>query len=358
MTRIGIVYSPVYKRHLAKIAHCESPNRLTATIKLLKARKIFQLREIELIKPRKSSLKELAEVHEITYIKLVKNLCKLGGGKIDEDTIVSKESFEVALYAVGGTLKACELALKGMINGGFALIRPPGHHVGFRGRAMGAPSQGFCIFNNVALAAKFLMNKNLKRILIFDFDCHHGNGTQEIFNTSPNVLYISTHQDPLTIYPGTGFIEQIGSKDGAGFKVNIPLPPFTGDDAYSIILEDIVSPLVREFKPEFILVSAGYDAHKDDPLTDMKLSLNSFRKICRKMLEFSSRFCKGRLIFVLEGGYGQGLPEGIYVTLMELCGKKPKIGEKMTKTDISTFRKVIKIKNRLHDILRNFWKLN
>jgi acetoin utilization deacetylase AcuC-like enzyme len=237
-------------------------------------------------------------VHESDHIQLVQDICASGGGFLDlGDTVVSPESFEVALLAVGGTIEAVDLVMAGKFQNAFALVRPPGHHAG--------PyyAMGFCIFNNTAIAATHLLSHfNLERILILDVDAHHGNGTQEIFYGSDRVLYVSLHQDPME-FPGTGFVDEVGEGKGLGYTVNVPFPFRINDQIYLKAFDQIVVPIIQQYKPQFILASTGFDNHYTDPVANLSLSTLGYGKIFGKILELASKFCAGRLVAILEGGY-------------------------------------------------------
>jgi acetoin utilization deacetylase AcuC-like enzyme len=266
------------------------------------------------VEPRPATIQELALVHDRQHIIHIQDVAQKDGGWLDGDTVMSADSFEVALYAVGGAIRATEMVMDGHLVSTFALLRPPGHHA-TPGRAM-----GFCLFNNIAIAAKYALNKySLERILILDFDVHHGNGTQAVFYDDPRVLYISTHQYPH--YPGTGGIDETGSRQGRGTTINIPLPAGCGDDEYLKVFREIIIPAVGRFKPQFILVSAGYDAHWADELAKMELTITGFARMANIIKGLAGKLCHGRLIFSLEGGYNLTvLSSSVKATLDVLLG--------------------------------------
>jgi len=298
MKKTAIIYTPKYLDHNTGPDHPETADRLRAIMKELKESSLFESGKCSLIEPKPASVKDVELVHQPDYIQLVERVCSSGGGLLDlGDTVVSPESYETALYAVGGAVKAADVVINEEFQNAFALVRPPGHHAG--------PSydMGFCLFNNVAVAATQLLNDfHLKRILILDVDAHHGNGTQEIFYNTDKVLYIGLHQDPSN-FPRTGFVDEVGNGDGLGYTVNIPFPYQTGDKAYLKAFNQIVMPIIQQYKPEFILVSTGFDGHYTDPVASLSLSASTYLKIFENVLNLASQFCAGKLVAVLEGGY-------------------------------------------------------
>lgn len=298
MAKTAVIFSPKYYQHNPGRGHPESARRLRAIISELRNGPLSHSRNWQFVEPERAAIADVQLVHDIEYIKLVRAVCKSGGGFLDlEDTVASPESFEVALYAVGGTLKAVKLVMENKVENAFALVRPPGHHAEkFR-------ACGFCIFNNVAIAAEYLLrNYDLKRVLILDIDAHHGNGTQEIFYQTKKVLYMSLHQDPRG-FPGTGFIDEVGEGGGLGYNVNVPLPFRTGDQIYLRAVEEIVKPIIRQYKPQFMLVSAGLDGHYTDPVANLSLSALCYQRVYEVITDLASEICQGRLVSVLEGGY-------------------------------------------------------
>jgi acetoin utilization deacetylase AcuC-like enzyme len=254
------------------------------------------LEKLTPIPARPISQERLERVHTPAYIEQVQRVAERGGGHLDMDTYVRPASYDAALMAAGGLVEATRAVLDGEVDSAFGLVRPPGHHA-LRNRGM-----GFCLFNNVAVAARYaLAERGLDRVLIVDFDVHHGNGTQDEFEADPAVLYLSTHQYPH--YPGTGYFTETGSGAGAGSVVNVPLAGGVGDQGFARILSEIVEPVAWRFQPQLILVSAGYDAHWDDPLASMQLSVGGYAAIARALKELADDLCGGRLVFTLEGGY-------------------------------------------------------
>ena len=307
--KVALCYSPVFKEHRPYSVHPECPSRLVDIINYLEAKNVLE--KVPLISFEQVDENILRLVHASDYIEKVKVFSE-EEIPLDADTYICRKTFSVALSAVSAVISACKRVLS-EYDFILALVRPPGHHAGVSGVALGAPSQGFCIFNNVAIAAKWLIEEyKLKKIAIVDLDCHHGNGTQEIFEEDPRVLYISLHEDPRLIYPGTGFIEQVGKGEAEGTKVNIPLPPLTGDKEYLRVIDEIVLPILLDFKPDFLLLSAGFDAHYLDPLTDLSLSSEGYAKAYLMVVCIVFKKLKVKCVASLEGGYSAGMPETIY----------------------------------------------
>ena len=305
------VYDPLYLEHNQR-GHVECRERLEMTMQVL--RETGLLERLVQVQATPVPMEHLLEVHLPQYVDQVRAVSARGGGHLDPDTYTNNRSFEVALVAAGGLLSLLQAVLEGRVDNGFALVRPPGHHA-VPGRGM-----GFCIFNNVAVAATYaLKHKGLSRILIVDFDLHHGNSTHEVFYDTSKVLYFSTHQYPY--YPGTGHWDSIGRGEGEGFTVNVPLPPGVGDEGYERVFDEILYPLAERYVPELILVSAGYDAHWADPLGMMQLSGAGYAYLTRTLKEMAAELCDGRLVFTLEGGYElKALAHSIAGTLQTLLG--------------------------------------
>ena len=289
----GYVYDPIFLQHDLR-GHPENAQRLVRITRLLE--ETGTLARLSRVSVRDISAEELAWNHTPDYVDLVRRTAEQGGGHLDLDTYVAAGSYEAALKAAGGLIDLTSAVLEGRLDNGFALARPPGHH------ALRARGMGFCLFNNVALAAyAALETHGLARVLIVDFDVHHGNGTQDSFDHDPRVLYFSTHQYPH--YPGTGHWQEMGRGDGHGTTANVPLSAGVGDAGYNLIFEDFLWPLSERYCPQLVLVSAGYDAHWSDPLAGMTLSVTGYAQLARNLKSLSETLCDGKLVFTLEGGY-------------------------------------------------------
>jgi acetoin utilization deacetylase AcuC-like enzyme len=248
------------------------------------------------LEPRSASRTDVERIHGVDHVRLVESTSTVNRFALDGDTLTCRDSFGVALLAVGGFLRLLDsIAAKESANG-FALVRPPGHHA-LRDRAM-----GFCLFNTMAIGAEYLkQHHGAKRIMIVDWDVHHGNGTQDAFYDDPSVLFISTHQYPY--YPGTGAISEIGAGAGAGYTINVPLPAGCADREYLQVFQDVVVGAAEKFTPDWILVSAGFDPHQRDPLAGMEVTERGFGAMARTLIDLASRFADDRIAFLLEGGY-------------------------------------------------------
>ncbi|RJP20064.1 MAG: histone deacetylase [Candidatus Abyssobacteria bacterium SURF_5] len=311
MSRTAFVYHPVYQEHFTGSWHPERPERLVA---MLEAVESAGLKEALLhLTPSECPVEYVKAVHTERLIGMIKRLCGPTLQHIDSDTVVSEKSYEVALYAAGAGIAAADAIMAGTVENAFCAVRPPGHH------AESDRAMGFCLFNNVAVATRYLQRqKGIERVLIVDWDVHHGNGTQEIFYEDPSVLYFSSHQYPY--YPGTGSMHEGGSGKGETFTVNAPLRAGCGDPEYRQVYEKMLPKIAEVFQPQFVMVSAGFDGHKDDPLASMQLTEEGFGFLTRLTLEIAQKYCSGRLISMLEGGYGQSLGTSVVAHLKVLAG--------------------------------------
>ncbi|HNY73127.1 MAG TPA: histone deacetylase [Syntrophales bacterium] len=310
--RTGVVVDERYLRHGEGYYHPESPRRLESLYAMLQHPGMEG--KYTIIAPRYATHEEIGLVHSPSYIGLVASTAGKSYYSLDADTQTSPESYDTAKLAVGGVLNAVEAVMNGQVDNAFAFVRPPGHHAG---KERGA---GFCLFNNVAVGARYALGKyGLKRILIADWDLHHGDGTQEIFYRDKKVLYFSTHQYPA--YPGSGTFTETGQGDGSGYTVNVPLKARTDDALHVKAFRGILQPVALKFQPELVLLSAGFDSYFQDPLGDMRVTPKGYVYMMRILLDITAACCGGRLVAVLEGGYNvEGLTESVKLVLREMRG--------------------------------------
>jgi acetoin utilization deacetylase AcuC-like enzyme len=307
---VGLVYHPDYLKHHAGQQHPERPARLEAIMQALETS--GQAQQLDPLESDTDVQGWVATVHDLAHIQQVQAASQRGRVALDPDTIVCSDSFDVALKAVAGTLAAADAVVHRHMSQVFCAVRPPGHHATTQ-RAM-----GFCLFNNVAVLARYLQQQHgLDHILIVDWDVHHGNGTQHIFENDPSVLYFSIHQYPF--YPGTGASTETGHGAGQGFTLNVPLPAGTGDETYIAAFEQQLLPRALEYRPDCVLISAGFDAHYADPLGQMQVTEEGYRRLTQVVKEIAAMCCQHRLISVLEGGYNlEALGRSVHVHLDEL----------------------------------------
>jgi len=304
---VALLYAthPRYLDHDSGPRHPERPARLVAVAEGIRAAGLDEA--IVPVEPRPARREELELVHPPAHIDALERFCDAGGGYIDGDTHVGPHSFEAALLAAGAGLDLTERLARGEGSAGFCAVRPPGHH------ASATQAMGFCLFNNVAVTAAALASHG-ERVMIVDYDAHHGNGTQAVFYDDPRVLYISMHEWPL--YPGTGHVSETGRGAGLGATVNLPFPSGSTGDVYRRAVDEVVLPLSATFAPTWLIVSAGFDAHRRDPLTDLGLTAGDFADITRELVTVVP---DGRRLLFLEGGYDlQGLTESVGATLSAL----------------------------------------
>jgi len=303
--KTGIVYDPIYLEHRIGV-HVESHERLIGIMNFLKDKKVLENPNFEVIQPRKATTEQIKYIHQeslINEVKEVSEIAQVTGHiqQLDMDTAVSAKTYEASLYSVGGNLTGIDEILEGKVNNVFAAVRPPGHH------SNAYKCSGFCIFNNIAIATEYLFReKNIKRVAIIDWDCHHGNGTQDIFyNGSVNgeVVIFNSHQDGRTLYPGSGFVNDIGSGKGEGKIINYPMPPRAAEDIIMLYFEEVVNPICQKFKPEFILISAGFDTHWTDRLTNMGWTIQGPANYLKSIKNMAEEYANGRILITLEGGY-------------------------------------------------------
>jgi acetoin utilization deacetylase AcuC-like enzyme len=340
MNRVAVILDPLYLEHSNGPGHPESRERLEAIERMLAS---FPARDrLEQLSARDAQFEELAWVHTPEYIRSIEATRGRPFTVLDPDTGAGPESYAAALRAAGGVLQAVDAVLEGGRSGAFALVRPPGHH------AEADRAMGFCLFNNVAVAACYALRRHgLRRVLIVDWDVHHGNGTMHAFYDSPEVLYFSLHQYPH--YPGTGSVQEVGRGPGAGYTMNVPLPGGQGDADYLAAFRQLLLPVAREYAPQLILVSAGFDVHQDDPLADMRVSTSGFADLTGVLRGLAAECCPGRLALALEGGYQlKALAEGVAAVLTRLLDEQPEAGsEQSGPPDAATSRVIAAVREAL-----------
>ncbi|MHB9095151.1 MAG: histone deacetylase family protein [Eubacteriales bacterium] len=296
MPKMGLVYDPIFLEHNTG-SHPENALRLKYVLEALED---YQIRDkMTEIAPVEATVEQLAKFHEMWYIEKVAKFAEKGGGHLDADTVVSGKSYQAALKAAGGVIVAIDQVLTGKVNSAFALVRPPGHH------AVAARAMGFCLFNNVVVGTIYAKEKyGLERVLIVDWDVHHGNGTAEAFTGDSSVLFFSTHQQG--IYPGTGRVSEVGTGLGEGYTINVPLARGTGDSGFYYVFTQLLEPVARQFKPQLVVVSAGFDAHHLDPLAGLELTCRGYTQMAEIVKRIADEHCDGRAVLALEGGYHLG----------------------------------------------------
>jgi acetoin utilization deacetylase AcuC-like enzyme len=340
MLRTGIVIDTRYQEHYTGRQHPERAARIGTLLSLIKE---YRRPEITRLEPRPATPEEIALIHDPSYIGRVAATAEKNSFAFDADTPVSAQSYATALLATGGLLAVLEAIMNREVDNGFALVRPPGHHAE-RNRAM-----GFCLFNSAAIGAQYLRAKfALKRILVMDWDLHHGNGTQHSFYDDPGILYLSTHQYPY--YPGTGAVDEVGRGQGEGYTVNLPIPAGWGDREYQELFQGVIDPICRQFDPEFVLISAGFDAHSRDPLGGLEVTEEGFSVMARVLLRIARDHAQGRCAAILEGGYDlQGLQQSVARVLDEMGGEK-----------LTAALPPLEPKGllpRVHEVQRHYWAL-
>jgi len=293
-----LVYHDVFVKHEMSMGHPESPDRLRSAMSYATNAGLLENDKLNLLTPEPVNLDLVYTIHDKQYLEGIRKKSEQGGGFYTLDTAVNQYTFEAALLAAGGGVGTVDRIMSGATENAFVLCRPPGHHAEF------ARAFGFCFINNIAVAANHLIqNHRLKRIMIVDYDAHHGNGTQNTFYSSDQVLYVGLHQDGRTLFPGSGFPDEIGTGKGKGYTLNLAMYPGAGDNSYELAFSKVIEPIAESFKPEFILVSVGFDAHYKDPLTSLGLTTSGFSMMNSRLKKIASSETSGKLACFLEGGY-------------------------------------------------------
>ncbi|MBN1380472.1 MAG: histone deacetylase [Deltaproteobacteria bacterium] len=345
--KTGIVKDIRYLKHGTAFMEPETSKRLLSIYTMLESSGMKdKLIDIE---PRYAEISELALFHETAYIDMVAGTAGKKYCSLDPDTGTTEDSYDVARLAVGGVCNAVDRVLTGDCDNAFALVRPPGHHAE-PGRAA-----GFCIFNNIVIGALYaLTRRDVHKILIVDWDLHHGNGTQNAFYSDNRVLYFSIHEYPS--YPGTGAAEEIGRDGGEGYNINIPLAPGAGDADYLAITGTVLEPVANEFKPDLIMVSAGFDIYHRDPLGGMKVTEKGFAALTRVIMNIADRCCRGKLVATLEGGYHiGGLTGSVKAVLHELLNETPLSEAELDDMERDGLHRQDSVIKRVRENIEPFW---
>jgi len=304
MKKTGLLYDNRYLQHDTGPYHPEAPDRLSAIH--LGLERSGLLPKLVLIEAGISEMKWIEAVHDKSYIERFQSVCHAGKECFEsDDNQLCYQTYEIARLAVGGILQASKMVMDGTLDNVFCAVRPPGHHAEI------ARAMGFCYFNNVAIAARYIQSEwGIKRVGIMDFDVHHGNGTQNIFEEDPTVFYYSIHEHPSFAFPGTGRAFEKGTGEGTGYTRNYPVLPGQGDEEYISIIDNDFFPLFDQFAPEVVLISAGFDAHVDDDMSGINLTAKGFTYVMERIIEIANKHAGGRIISILEGGYSlKRLPE-------------------------------------------------
>ncbi|RKU13165.1 histone deacetylase [Candidatus Poribacteria bacterium] len=309
--KTAFIYHPDYLNHDTGPEHPERPDRLRVCLAALQQSDVWE--QLHHIDPTPASIEQIAYAHKPGYSDHIRQSCE-AEIPLTYDTIVGHESYDIALLSTGGVLCAAEAVVTKKVKNAFALVRPPGHH------ATPGQSMGFCLFNNIAVTARYLQREHgVGKVAIVDWDVHHGNGTQDIFYEDASVFFFSIHQSPL--YPGTGSRYEQGSGKARGTTLNVPMPPGSGDSEYIAVFEDVLIPALHGFSPEFILISAGFDAHYLDPLAHIDITAEGFAKLTDLVLNVAEEIASGNVVSALEGGYSlKGVSESVVAHVERLVG--------------------------------------
>jgi acetoin utilization deacetylase AcuC-like enzyme len=348
MPKTGIITHPFYLEHKTEIFHPESPARLQSIYSMLEEEDFGAA--LVKVEPRFAKLEELLLVHDPHYVDRVLDSAEKTRVRFDPDTVTSPKTYKAAWMAAGGVMEAIRAVLTGEVSNSFALIRPPGHHA-LRDRAM-----GFCIFNNLAIGARYaLKTHGLERVLIVDWDLHHGNGIQSLFYDDPQVLYFSAHRYPF--FPWTGAVEEVGEGKGKGYTVNVPMDFGCSDADYANVFRNLLLPIARRYRPDIVLVAAGFDIHHADLLRSMKITEAGFARMTNLLMEMTQEICGGRLVLALEGGYNaDALGDSVAAVLWELSGRSKIKKDEMQEMEDSQFQSISKTIDLVKKVQRKYWR--
>lgn len=358
MKRIGVLYHADTLMHVTDFTRpwmesFESPQRIALTLDFLRKSDLSRSGEIDFLEGKRAEVKDVLRVHHPYIFHIIDELSKMGRGIAGELSYVSRGTFKAALAAAGTAIKAGELVVKGVYDQCFALIRPPGHHAGV------AHAEGLCFFNNVAVMIRYLQEEiGIGRIMVVDWDAHASDGTSQIFYDDDTVLVLSFHEYDFD-QGERGGVQEIGYGEGEGYNVNVPLPLGTAEDCYFDVFVEFFEPLARDFRPDLIVVSAGFDAHFADPVGNMNLRSKTFFRLSEEVLKVAGRVCSSKIVFVLEGGYNLlALPLSVSAVLYGLIGVEVEFYDDIGvfKTSNIDKRKIDEVIKELKDILSRYWK--
>ncbi|MCK4717735.1 MAG: histone deacetylase, partial [Thermoplasmata archaeon] len=312
---VSLIYSEDHVIHRPSTTSPENPERILRVVRYIQNKREIMGKNVSMLTVfSPAEIEDITRVHQEGYVKFVKNYCSRGGGFLGDSTYFTPGTFDAALMAAGGAIKAAQVVIDGTADMSFALIRPPGHH------AKSDNYGGFCIFNNVAVAIRRLQSeKKIKKVMVVDWDAHAANGTMEIFYEDPNVLLVSIHTDPKGFYPSDGFSHQIGKGKGRGTTVNVEMPPGSGDDEYKLVMEEIVEPLYKQYKPDLLVGCIGFDAHFSEELTPLNLTSQGYHHFVSSLCELSAN----HMMLCLEGGYNWYNPRLAHTVINAMVGKAP-----------------------------------
>ncbi len=345
---LAIIYSEEYKKHFMFLSHPESPKRLDPLLEGIKSAQENLKQQIEVLPPLEIEENVICLVHTQKLLDTIKTISERGGGVLEYENVLNEYTFEVAKLAVGGAIQAVSMVHEGKAQKSFALVRPPGHH------ASAKNAGGFCFFNNIAIATEWLMTtKSYSRVAIIDIDNHFGNGTSDIFYERKDVLFYSIHLHPHYSYPGRGYIEEVGKKEGAGYNINVPIIPRTSGNDWLYLFQKTLA-VVEAFQPEFILVSVGFDGLEGDVLGGLELNPEIYQEAAYIISSLAEKVCQGKVVCVLEGGYNlELLPLTMKLFIQGLLGEKSSIEVKQDLVIVPTYTTLL----RFSEVITNYWKI-